>query len=175
MAVAVLVDRTALAADADVGPRQRLIDLMDRYEAPLCNYLQVMLADSESAFDCAQDTFLRAFEHLERGRAINSQWLYKVARNRAIDHIRHRGRFEQDPNQLDQIPVGDRSPSARQLRARDALALLPIADRELLYLAVIDRFPTEEIGAMLGIRSGAVRVRLHRARERFRAIYGSSI
>jgi RNA polymerase sigma-70 factor (ECF subfamily) len=48
---------------------------------------------------------------------------------------------------------------------------MPPADRELLYLFNVDRFPTAEIAAMLGTSPGAVRVRLSRARDRFRSSY----
>jgi RNA polymerase sigma factor (sigma-70 family) len=44
--------------------------------------------------------------------------------------------------------------------------------RELLYLFIVDRFSTQEIAQILGIRSGAVRVRLTRARRRFQQALG---
>ena len=170
--MAVLVDGARLV-EVDLGPRERLIELMDRFERPLCGYLQVILKDSDVVFDCAQDAFLRAYEHLERGKSINSQWLYKVARNRAIDHLRDSGRFAKDTGLLDKVPASDAISSQRETRARVVLDLLPLADRELLYLSIIDGFRTEDIGSMLGIRAGAVRVRLYRARERFRTLFGS--
>ncbi|HEV3309511.1 MAG TPA: sigma-70 family RNA polymerase sigma factor [Chloroflexota bacterium] len=159
--------------EAGTNPREQLVGLIDRYESPLCGYLRVIVGDPDIVFDCAQDSFLRAYEHLSKGRSVNSQWLYKVARNRAIDHIRHRDRIDRDPEVLEQLTNDEQSPSYRTRQVRLVLAELPLADRELLYLSIVDRFKTEEIGAMLGIRSGAVRVRLFRARERFRVLYRS--
>jgi RNA polymerase sigma-70 factor (ECF subfamily) len=161
--------------EAQPVPKQQLADLLDRIEKPLCGYLRVVVNDPDVVFDCAQETFLRAYEQLERGRSVNSQWVYKVARNLAVDHIRRRSRLEQNRELLDQTPARQYSPSDRDTRVRQTLDLLPVAERELLYLSIIDRFRTEEIGAMLGIRAGAVRVRLFRARERFRTLYGSTL
>lgn len=153
--------------------REELVDLMNRYEQPLTNYLLVLLNDRDLVGDCAQDTFLRAYEHLARGRTINSQWLYKVARNRAIDQLRHRARTRTAPEMLDSIEGRDGGEVDRTAAVRMALGRLAPEDREILYLFVVDRFATAEIAVMLGIRPGAVRVRLSRARERFRVEYRS--
>ena len=151
--------------------RQQLIALMDRFEQPLCGYLRVMLVDSDAVFDCAQDTFLRAFEHLENGKTINGQWLYKVARNRAIDNIRHGGRLRREPTDVQTLVAADVGLSPQDARTRLALSQLTQQERELLHLALVDGYRSDEIGAMLGIRAGAVRTRLFRARERFRTVY----
>jgi DNA-directed RNA polymerase specialized sigma24 family protein len=62
--------------------------LLEQYEQPLYGYLLVLVGSVEVAHDCVQDTFVRAFEHLRKGKMINQQWLYKVARNRAMDYFR---------------------------------------------------------------------------------------
>lgn len=173
MAVASRAQRTQLV-EAVITPRERLVVLIDRYEQSLCNYIRVIVGDPDVVFDCAQDAFLRAYEHLEKGRAVNSQWLYKVARNRAMDHLRHHGRFDPDPQAIELIAGEERGISDRTAQVRQVLTALSGSDRELLYLSIVDRFKTEQIGTMLGIRTGAVRVRLFRARERFRVLYGGA-
>jgi RNA polymerase sigma-70 factor (ECF subfamily) len=65
----------------------------------------------------------------------------------------------------------DAAEPAHIRKVRRALEQMPTADRELLYLFNVDRFPTAEIAAMLGTSPGAVRVRLSRARDRFRSSY----
>jgi RNA polymerase sigma-70 factor (ECF subfamily) len=164
----------SLAVPNQVTPRDELTALMTRYEAPLCGYLRVILHDEDAVFDCAQDTFLRAYEHLERGKSVNSQWIYKVARNRAIDQIRRKTKMATYNEVLNDLPAPVTAISDRDRRVRTALDLIEPTDRELLHLAIIDRFRTDDIAAMLGIRAGAVRVRLFRARERFRAVYGET-
>jgi RNA polymerase sigma-70 factor (ECF subfamily) len=61
--------------------------------------------------------------------------------------------------------------SAETHRVRMVLDAMPAEDREVLYLHIVDRFQTAEIAAMLGARPTAIRMRLVRARRRFRAAY----
>ena len=147
-----------------------LISLMDRYERGLYSYLLTLLRDPETARDCAQDAFMRAYEQLQRGKPVNGNWLYTVARNRAIDSFRARRRLEPQSDLLEQIAVQQHSIEGA-VDVQDVLALLSPQDRELLYLYEIAGFNTEEIGAMVGVRGTAIRQRLSRARERFRRLY----
>jgi len=155
-------------------PEEKIVSLLGQYEAPLANYLRILLRDDDLVVDCAQDTFLRAYENLRVGREVNSQWLYKVARNRAIDDVRHRQRVRSLRELPENTAAQDHGESDRSKAARRALGQLPSDDREILYLFLIDKFSTTQIAAMLGIRAGAVRVRLSRARERFRNFLRSS-
>jgi RNA polymerase sigma-70 factor (ECF subfamily) len=147
--------------------REQLVALLDRYERPLYSFLSVLLADRAAAEDCVQDTFLRAYEHLQRRRGVTGTWLYRVARNRAVDELRRRGRV-QSHDAEGEIATGEVHAGDVGLRA---LALLSAEDRELLYLFDVDGFSAREIGDMLGIKPGAVYVRIFRARERFRVHY----
>lgn len=151
---------------------ESLVALMDRYERPLYAYLMAILHDADAALDCAQDTFLRAYEHLSRGKTINARWLYTVARNRATDEFRRRRHLHREPEVLEQAAIAHHSIEG-SLDVQRIMDQLSPADREVLYLFEIAGFKTDEIGAMLGMRGSAVRQRLSRARERFRTLYGS--
>lgn len=157
--------------EASETARSRLIELMNRYEQPLYAFLVVLAGDREVAGDCAQETFLRAYQNLMKGKPVNVQWLYKVARHRAIDEFHHRPAHV-GLEQIDEIPSPLPSESVETVAVRRALARLSSEDREVLYLARVDRFKAPEIAVMLGIRPGAVRVRLHRAHARFQHAYG---
>lgn len=159
------------SAGAEVSPREQLLTLMNHHEQALCNYLHVLLNDRDLAMDCAQDTFMRAYQNLERGKLVTAAWLYKVARNRAMDVFRHNKRERCAPEVLERTPAAETNEGT--LAVRRVLAQLCPADREVLYLFSVDKFETAEIAAMLGIQPGAVRMRLVRARERFRTLYGS--
>jgi len=149
---------------------EEIVALMDRFETPIYNYLLSILRDHDLALDCAQDTFLRAYEALCKRKRINGSWLYTVARNRAVDEFRHRRRVQTDGGLL-QETLTAKGAAETALEVQTILARLPRTDREVLYLFQIAGFATEEIGAMLGIRGSAVRQRLMRARQRFRALY----
>jgi RNA polymerase sigma-70 factor (ECF subfamily) len=156
-------------AESQIG--DELVRLMNQHERPIYNFLVSLLRDPDVALDCAQDTFLRAFEHLRKGRPVHSQWLYTVARNRAMDEFRQRRRVDPDTEKLEHTPVQG---STEQIVAvRTAMERLSRIDREVLYLFDIAGFKTDEIGQILGIRGSAVRQRLTRARERFRLLYGA--
>jgi RNA polymerase sigma-70 factor (ECF subfamily) len=150
-----------------------LARLVDHFGQSLFRYLVVLLGDGDTAGDCMQDTFLRAYEHLRRGKTISSQWLYTVARNRAIDELRRRKRERVDAAPFEWQAAGDLAPSDRTRAVERALRELSREDQEVLYLAEVDGFTSKQIGEMLGVRPGAVRMRLMRAHLRFRAAYGA--
>lgn len=148
----------------------RLTSLMEERKAPLFNFLLALTHNPDLALECTQDTFVKAYEHLRRGKSVNASWLYTVARNRAIDEVRRHGREGADMEKLDGVPGPEGN--GKQARVRAALAELPPEDREILHLFIVDRFKTDEIASMLGVRPGAARMRISRARERCRLLYG---
>jgi RNA polymerase sigma-70 factor, ECF subfamily len=159
------------AAGADISAEDRLVHLMEEHERAIYNFMFGLVRDTDRALDCTQDTFVRAYEHLRRGRLINTAWLYTVARNRAMDEFRRRKRVQPDLDTLQEIPVHQRTDES--LAVRQVLERLSPHDREVLYLFDVAGFKTDEIGSMLGVRGTAVRQRLSRARERFRLLYGA--
>ncbi|MDQ2744254.1 MAG: sigma-70 family RNA polymerase sigma factor [Chloroflexota bacterium] len=158
-----------VAAKGEALPRAQLMDLMNHHEQALSNYLHVLLGDRDLAMDCAQDTFMRAYQNLNRGNPVTAAWLYKVARNRAMDEFRTRRRECRESEAIDRIPNVEVTEGT--LSVRRVLARLCPNDREVLYLFAVDKFETAQIAAMLGVQPGAVRMRLVRARERFRMLY----
>jgi RNA polymerase sigma-70 factor (ECF subfamily) len=157
----------------DETVREVFAALLDRYEQSLFRFLIVLVGDRDSAKDCVQDTFLRAYQNLQRGKPVNAQWLYKVARNRAMDELRHQQRVRADPHPVDEAVLDESHTSERTRAVHRTLLQLSPGDREILYLAEVDGFTSLEIAAMLGIRAGAVRMRLSRAHVRFRQAYGA--
>lgn len=148
----------------------QLVQLMNQHERAIYNFLFALVRDADVALDCAQDTFLRAYQNLLKGKPVNAQWLYTVARNRAMDEFRRKKRVQPEMDVLEQMPVYD---STDQVMAvQSVLERLSPVDREVLHLFDVAGYKTDEIGAMLGIRGSAVRQRLSRARERFRHLYG---
>lgn len=159
--------------EADAQIEDHLVQLMNDYERPIYSFLLTLLHDADIALDCAQDTFLRAYEHLRRGRPVTSSWLYTVARNRAMDEFRKQRRLTNDPDTLERVPVP--GPDELGMAVQQVLQKLSPMDREVLYLFDVAGFKTDEIGDMLGVRGSAVRQRLSRARERFRLLYGAEV
>jgi RNA polymerase sigma factor (sigma-70 family) len=95
-----------------------------------------------------------------------------VARNRAMDELRHKQRVRPEPHRVDEAVLDESCASEGTLAVHRTLLQLSPGDREILYLAEVDGFTSLEIADMLGIRAGAVRMRLSRAHVRFRQAYG---
>lgn len=156
--------------ETEGSSENHLVRLMTEYERPIYTFLLTLVRDTDVALDCTQDTFLRAYENLVKGKPVNAAWLYTVARNRAMDEFRRRKRVEPDIETLEQQAVEHSTDKILAVKA--ALEKLSPQDREVLYLFDVAGFKTDEIGKMLGARGTAIRQRLSRARQRFRIAYG---
>jgi RNA polymerase sigma-70 factor, ECF subfamily len=153
-------------------PEERLEELMDAYEQPLYAFLVAVVGDPDRAADCAQDTFVRAYQQLCRRRAVNRTWLFTVARNRAVDEFRQQQRESRKVEHLTRHADGASTTQFLDPHVQRVLFELSQDDREILYLWAVDTWSGKEIGEVLNIRPEAVHMRLSRARRRFRAAYG---
>lgn len=149
----------------------QLVQLMNEHERQIYTFLLTLVRDADVALDCTQDTFLRAYQNLSKGKPVNLAWLYTVARNRAMDEFRRKKRIEPTDEALEHQHVEHATDEVLAVQA--VLERLSPQDREVLYLFDVAGFKTDEIATMLGVRGTAIRQRLSRARERFRIAYGS--
>lgn len=151
-----------------------------------------ILRSEEEARDAVQEAFLQAFRGLDRfhGDAPLSAWLRRIAINASLMRLRSRRRrpevaidellprFYEDGHRVE--PGDGWPPSAVDAIERDEtrtfvreqIERLPERYRTVLLLRDIEDLDTEETATMLGITPGAVRVRLHRARQALRALLG---
>jgi RNA polymerase sigma-70 factor (ECF subfamily) len=159
-------------ADDSCDIQARLIELIDRYEQPLYKFAFVLAGDHASACDCTQETFVRAYTNLCKGKRVTGHWLYTVARNLVMDEFRHRRRLSGE-SALALVPEAGLSMDT-WAGMREAFAQLAPDDRTVLYLLAVEGRSTEEIASILGVRRGTVRMRICRARERFRLAYGGT-
>lgn len=126
--------------------------------------------DRHAAMDAVQETFialLGRFPGFElRGRL--TTFLYPVARNAAITAARRRrlaGRAAVEP-----AGVEEDGPSSETFGPlRDAVGDLPEGQREVLLLRIVDGLSVGEVAMALGVPTGTVKSRLHKAIERLRA------
>jgi RNA polymerase sigma-70 factor (ECF subfamily) len=174
---------------AQQGRDSAFRELIRRYERPVFSLIFRMVRDRELAEDLAQDTFIKVLNHIDRYRPEFklSSWLFKIANNVAIDHLRRR--------QLDTISI-DGSPHAQTAEAIEATsfdvvgqqesALEEIEARELgtaieraitglrpeyrscIMLRHVEGRSYEEIAATLDLPLGTVKTYIHRARHELR-------
>src|SRR6195256_5302875 len=79
-----------LVASAAQGLEGGFEELVRRYQRPISGYVYRMVGDYESALDLTQEIFIRVYGSLARYRAEFkfSTWIYKIAHNSVVDHLR---------------------------------------------------------------------------------------
>jgi RNA polymerase sigma-70 factor (ECF subfamily) len=161
------------------GDLSQLGPLFERYHLPIFDYLCRMTGNRAAAEDLVQDVFMRVLKYRStfRDEGRFETWLFRIARNARADYFRGRSGFEQVSDDGVDVPSSDMSAARRLERDRDvarlqrALMLLRDDRRELIVLARYREMTHEQIGNLLGIEPGAVKVRLHRAVKDLRDIF----
>lgn len=165
-------------SQAQRGDDQAFTHLVETYQKPVYNLCYRMLGEPESAEDAAQETFLRAYQHLDRYDESRpfELWVLTIARNLCLDILRRRTKMKtEDVADHEQaLPSGESSLEekaiARQERQslEDAMATLSVEDREVLALYYVQKRTTKEIAVVMNVAPGTIMARLFRAREKLR-------
>ena len=158
-------------------------ELVRRYQRPISAYVYRMVGNYESALDLTQEIFIKVYNSLQRYRSEFkfSTWIYKIAHNSAVDHLRRTATREQslivgpEGDQFD-LPVesGRLSPEQESERKErrgeieSVVRALPANYRELIILRHSQDLSYEEIVEVTGLPLGTVKNRLFRAREMMR-------
>ncbi len=134
----------------------------------LFRYFCRAVGRAEAARDLTQDVFLRVsrtqIPAAENGGL--SAWLFRIARNLALDYHRSRKRH-QEPLALADEPT--RSPSQDvSLAVNEALASLPPLDRDIFLMREVAGLGYEQIAGACELTADAVRSRIHRTRLQLR-------
>jgi len=149
--------------------------LFDRHAGSLHRFLCRRVDDAALAEDLTQETFLsiiRARGRYLLGRSFRG-WLYAIASNAARHHLRaHRreGARLREVAASSRAAAGGEGASVDERAVRDALALLPDAQREVIVLHTYEGMTFAQIADVLGISGVTARVRGHRAYRRLREL-----
>jgi RNA polymerase sigma-70 factor, ECF subfamily len=181
--------------DADVvalaqqGREMAFRELVRRYERPVFSLIFRMVRDRETAEDLSQETFIKVLNHIDRYQPQFklSSWLFKIANNVAIDHLRRRhvSTISMDgspsaatPSQVEatSFDVSSGGESAlEEMEARElgsaierAIAKLRPEYRSCILLRHVEDRSYEEIAATLDLPLGTVKTYIHRARRELR-------
>ncbi len=172
-----------LVALAVAGDRTAFEAIVSRHQRPIINYLHRLTGARDGAMDLAQEVFIKVYLSLGTfdPRYRFTTWLYRIASNCAIDHLRKR--------QVPTCPIGESSqrgdrPSAEPsvagagpspddvLRLRELenrleaeIGELPIHYRQLLLLRHRHHCRYDEIARITRLPIGTVKNRIFRARE----------
>lgn len=169
-----------LAAAAAAGDRQAFEDLVRRHQRPLVSYLYRMIGNLDAATDLAQDVFVKVYVSIRSYDATYrfTTWLYRIASNGAIDHLRRRGprtlllQDEADPSEPSVTarasgpsPLDEARYRELERRVEKAVLDLPPSYRQLILLRHRGQCRYDEIARMTRLPIGTVKNRIFRARE----------
>ncbi|HMA02780.1 MAG TPA: sigma-70 family RNA polymerase sigma factor [Gemmatimonadaceae bacterium] len=178
-----------VAALAKEGREPAFRELVRRYERPVFSLIFRMVRDRETAEDLAQDTFIKVLNNIDRYRPEFklSSWLFKIANNVTIDHLRKRQlatvSLDGSPHaqtaaeaQATSLDVESRGESALEaMESRElgsaielAIARLRPEYRSCILLRHVEGRSYEEIAATLDLPLGTVKTYIHRARHELR-------
>jgi RNA polymerase sigma-70 factor (ECF subfamily) len=172
-----VVDDGDLVARARAGDPVAFEQLFDRYQAPILNYLHRMVGDRALAEDLTQDAFVKAYRALPSTRPdlAFKAWIYRIATNTAISHLRRRKIIRWVPFLATQDHASDEAIDrsvGRRFDVQQALGQLPQHYASALLLRHYQGLSLAETAAALGITENAAKLRLFRARKAFAAVYG---
>lgn len=149
-------------------------------------YILSMVRDTATAEDLTQETFLRAYHRRDslREAAARTAWLYRIATHTCLDHFRqsaHRGHLESETD-LTEVDIAEPdAPSLQQTIEQDEMSgciqryLNRLSDsyRSVILLHDMHELTALEIAELLGESLPTVKIRLHRARQKLKAILES--
>jgi RNA polymerase sigma-70 factor (ECF subfamily) len=193
------ISSLASASDQDVvrwareGHERAFRELIRRYERPVFSLIYRMVRDRELAEDLAQETFVKVLNAIDSYRPEYkfSSWIFKIANNAAIDHLRRReldtlslegARDATTPERAEAtaLQISDRGETPLQeMEARElgasierAIERLRPEYRSCILLRHVEDKSYEEIAEILSLPLGTVKTYIHRARAELRETLG---
>jgi RNA polymerase sigma-70 factor, ECF subfamily len=171
-----------LVCQARAGDAEASNELLLRHRAAAYRFALQLTGNREDALDVTQEALLRFLDTLDRfeaGRPVQP-WLFRIVRNKAydlgrrqrvrraesLDELLERGMpapAQAAPHPVEALELGE-----LRRRVWAALARLPEMQREILVLREYEDLSYGEIGEVLGVPTGTVMSRLHRARKALR-------
>lgn len=182
-----------VAADPMKNSNGSFQEIYERYYPGILRFL-TRLVGKDEAEDVAQEVFLRVDRGLEdfRGDAALGTWIYRIARNAALDRLRSRPTWDESARELrahgsdeDPADICSRLPDEQASIERYLIGKemsecirgrvesLPESYRRVLVLSDLAGMTNAEIASALEATEGAVKIRLHRARARLREDLGT--
>jgi RNA polymerase sigma-70 factor (ECF subfamily) len=173
-------EEQAWALEAQQGSDEAFTKLVETYQTPVFNLCYRMLGEPELAEDAAQETFLRAYQHLHRYDQKRSfaTWLLSIAAHYCIDKLRRRkfSMFSMDAedeegNTFEVADPDSPNPEAESIkgqtrtRIQSMLKDLDATDHAAVIMRYWYDYSEIEIAESLRLTVSAVKSRLHRARK----------
>ena len=157
--------------------------LVDRYQDAFLRRSLSITRNKEEAEDVVQETFLKIYKNgkrwQERKNASFKSWAYTILRNTCYSHYKRQKQYAMrivslDFNQYefedDTIPTLEENPDGKRTYVESILSLMPASLAKMLRLYFLEERSQKEIAQIENISLGAVRTRIHRAKNSFRQL-----
>jgi RNA polymerase sigma-70 factor (ECF subfamily) len=161
------------------GKVEKLAILFERHQVMLYNFFLRLTGNRSASEDLVQDVFIRILKYRAgyQGQSKFAVWMFQIARNAHIDHLRkQKGDLPLD-EQFAEPPSREPLPEERLEAEQDvalvrrALDQLPWKKREILMLSRFQDLKLREIADLLGCQVGTVKAQVHRALKDLSRIY----
>lgn len=171
------LDEADLIIRLQTGDNDAYQDIFRTHGGAMLSVARRFFGDTDDAAEAVQDAFVSAFRAMTafEGTAKLGTWLHRITVNACLLKLRGRRRSRL-------VPLDDQFQTAATAcdsglsqdetcaRVRAGLAQLPEAYRTVIRLRDLEGLSTEETAARLGTNRGAVKTRLHRARQALKSI-----
>lgn len=157
------------------GDRNAFSLLIHRYSDPLFRHALGMTGSPDVAEDILQMSFIKAYSHLAEVRGRFDAWVFRIVANGCKDWLKNIRRTHLSYDEDDQ-PTGYANPAEEldlsELRSDldRALLTLPGSLREAFIMKHVEGRSYEEMADLLSTTVGALKMRVHRAREALQAL-----
>ena len=175
------------AAKGDIASFEKLVR---KYEKFVCTTVYSVVRNYDDALDVSQEVFLKLYHNIGsfKGESSFSSWLYRIAKNSALDFLRKQKNIRQNVSLVTESSDGEEvqleiadtseksSPESSILKKEQKEILYSALDdlsdehREIIILRDIEGYAYEQITEILKLEHGTVKSRLFRARENLRKI-----
>ena len=157
------------------GNRDAFKTLISRYSDPLYRHALCMTGSPDVAEDILQLSFIKAYQHLAEVRGRFDAWVFRIVANGCKDWLKNIRRSHLSYDEDDQpssYATPDEELDRTELRTDldRALATLPASLREAFVMKHVEGRSYEEMADLLGTTVGALKMRVHRAREALQAL-----
>ena len=157
------------------GDRDAFGMLIGRYSDPLYRHALGMTGSPDVAEDILQTSFIKAFHHLGEVRGRFDAWLFRIVANGCKDWLKNIRRTHLSYDEDDQAsgyatPDEDLDRTELRQDLDGALAQLAPSLREAFIMKHVEGRSYEEMADLLGTTVGALKMRVHRAREALQAL-----
>lgn len=157
----------ALTTRLRLGDKRAFETLVRRHQSAVRRFfLHLTLGNEMLSDDLAQDTFIKAFRHMEQfsGKSSFQTWIFRIAYNTWYDYHRSLKQTDDLENVHEQSTLG--GDAALRMDLLQAMQQLKPIERTCITLQIIDGQSTEEIAKITELNAGTVRSHISRGKQK---------